>query len=116
MRELAEIDEVAAQVGNKVCIHGKVVSMKEMDEIKSVKGDGAVFKKQECMLADKSKACRLVVWEKLINTMENGKSYKISNVSVKSYSGDNYLSTVDASKVPDIGDGCTSSIFGKKNV
>ncbi len=113
LRELAEINGVAAQVGNKVCVRGKVVSMKEMDEIKSVKGDGGVFKKQECVLADKSQACRLVLWENLINTVEDGKSYKMSSVSVKSYNGDKYLSTLDASEimeVPDIGEVCASSI------
>ncbi len=37
LKELLEIDGVAAQVGNKVSVVGKVVSVKEMDEIKSEK-------------------------------------------------------------------------------
>ncbi len=112
LKELSEMDGVAAQVGNKVTVVGKVVSIKPMDEIKS--GKGQVFKKQECILADRSKACRFVIWDHLIDKLENGKSYRISNVSVKAYNGSKYLSSVDGSEtveVSDVGDVIDNTII-----
>ena len=83
-------ESIAAFIGNKVSVVGKIASIKEVEDIKSTK---RVFKKQEFVLIDKSKACRLLVWEDLVKSMESGKCYNIEGLSVKAYNGQKYLST-----------------------
>ena len=41
---------------------------------------------------------RLVFWEKLVDCVEVGKSYRVSDVAVKMYSGRKYLSSTDDCK------------------
>ena len=47
-------------------------------------------------------AIRLVLWEKLVESVELSKSYSITNLSVKTYGGQKYLSTTDISEVKEI--------------
>ena len=68
---LSEVDKIAVFIGNKVSVVGKIASIKEVEDIKLTREAGRVFKKQECVLIDKSKACRLVVWEDLVKSMES---------------------------------------------
>ena len=74
---IEKIDVIAANAGNKVCIRGKVVSIYETK-------DCSVFTKRACVISDESRACRLVLWEELVDLLETSKCYIISNVSVKS--------------------------------
>ncbi len=73
------IEDVAANMGNKV---RKLVSVKEGEVVKSNQRE---YTKQEYVLSDQSRVCRFVVWEKLVNAVECGKCYEMTNINVKAY-------------------------------
>ena len=91
------IEDIAANVGNKVSIRWKVVSLKNSEKIKA---KDRVFVKRECVFGDASKASRL----DLVDSVEKSKCYTISNVVVKAYSWQKYFSTTDNSEVKEISD------------
>ena len=76
MEKIDIIEDIAANVGNKVSIRGKVVYSEK------IKAKDRVFVKRECVFGDASKASRLVLWEDLVDSVENSKCYTISNVVV----------------------------------
>ncbi len=101
LSELAGIVDVA--VHGNVTIRGKIVSVNPVEDIKSKNGDKR-FWKQECMIADKGCVCRFVLWEESVETVENGKCYKVMNVAVKMYNGSKYFSTTDSSVICEVED------------
>ena len=62
---------------------------------------------QQMSVADSTGSVRLTVWENEINTMEEGKSYHVQNVSIREFMGNKFVSTsikgslIEA--IPDIG-------------
>ena len=48
---------------------------------------------QEMIVADESEAIRLSVWENEVNSMKQGESYQLQNVSVREYVGKKFVST-----------------------
>ena len=65
---------------------------------------GRRFKKQECVISDKCGSCRLVLWEKLVECVKVGKSYRVNDAAVKMYNGRKYLSSTDDCIVEEIND------------
>ena len=98
---------------------GKLVSVKKEEQIKSKDGS-KVFTMQECIISDcQAKAYRLVLWESLVNKAEQGKSYYLSNVLVKSYLGQKYFSTTGDSEVrviDDVGEVCEEEVVKNRKV
>ena len=43
-------------------------------------------------MADSTPACRCVLWEAHTDEVEEGNSYKLENVTVRSFNGSKYLS------------------------
>ena len=100
LEKLEHIEDVAGNAGNRVGIEGKLVSAKAVEEIKSKE---IIYKKKECVISDcVSKAYRLVVWEDLVDKVEKGKCYSMTNVSVKAYQGQKYFSTTDMTEITEI--------------
>ena len=99
LERIVMIEDISTNVGNKVSVKGKLVSLKDSEKIKT---KDRVFTKRESVLSDESTAIRLVLWEKLVESVELSKSYSITNLSVKTYGGQKYLSTTDISEVKEI--------------
>ena len=47
---------------------------------------------QDCLVADASASCKLVLWEENINCLEEGVSYKLYGQIVRTHNGKKYLS------------------------
>ena len=72
-----------------------------------------MFVKQDCEVRDATCACRLVLWESLVNTIKVGKSYNIDNISVRVCNSKKYLSSNDntlLTEVDNIGDVSETSV------
>ena len=105
LEKLDCVNDIATNTGMHVGIRGKVVSVKEIEEIKSSRG--VRYRKQECVISQGRKGHRLVVWEDLVNKVESGVSYNMKNVLVKSYQGVKYFSTASETEftvIDDLGD------------
>lgn len=49
--------------------------------------------KEDCIIEDETGSATIHIWEKLIEACRSGKSYKITNLNVKNFSGDVFLGT-----------------------
>eukprot|EP00794_Sanderia_malayensis_P001535 gene1535-1698_t len=58
--------------------------------------------KEDCIVEDKTGNCEIHVWEPLFLTLENGKTYKFTNVSVKHYKGACFLATKPNTEVTEV--------------
>ena len=84
---------------NKVSVAAKVIGVE-----KPVKVSGGITK-QEVTIADVSSAARLTMWEGDVGSMVDGKSYRLSNVVVRSYQKSKYLSLPkEGAQIDDGGD------------
>ena len=90
VNELERIVMIEDISTNVVSVKGKLVSLKDSEKIKT---KDRVFTKRESVLSDESTAIRLVLWEKLVESVELSKSYSITNLSVKTYGGQKPLQT-----------------------
>ena len=105
---LADSDKVTQpkDIGNlstrqQLTVRVKVVTVGSSE---AVKGE---LHKQECVVADVSGCCRVVLWNDDIGKLLEEKSYKLSYVSVKQWDDIKYLSVSGGSEivcVDDIGD------------
>lgn len=108
------VEDIAVNVGVKVGIRGKMVSVKDVVEVKSK--DGMEYRKQDCVFSDGRKGYRLVLWQNLVNKVESGACYRFGNVLVKSYQGLKYFSTTadtEVTVIDDIGEVCGQLDDGK---
>ena len=81
------LDELSSRnTFDKVSVAAKVIGVE-----KPVKVSGGITK-QEVIIADASSAARLTMWEGDVGSMVDGKSYRLSNVVVRSYQKSKYLS------------------------
>lgn len=62
------------------------------DVVLVTRKDGKELKKQDVNVADLSGCCRLVLWEGDVNKLEEGKSYRLVDVNVKTYAEMKHLS------------------------
>lgn len=68
----------------------KVVKVNDVSSVKR-SGDGKELKKQEVMVGDETGTCRLVLWEDDVDSLEEGKTYRLIDVGVRSFDGMKYL-------------------------
>ena len=88
---LGTIEELKDAVEHQyVCVSGKVQSISAVEQV-LVKATGKQLTKQEVVLADGTAACRCVLWEAHTDEVEEGNSYKLENVTVRSFNGSKYL-------------------------
>lgn len=81
VESVADIENV--QVNNRVSIQVKIVQVDGSVSVNT--SDGCTVTKQECVCADGTHSCRLVLWERLIDSVEPGKSYELKKVTVRSF-------------------------------
>ena len=66
------------------------------------------YRKQDLKVGDASGTVKFTLWEKEIESMKEGESYRISTAVVKEYNGEKYLSTLKncscINPIEDIGD------------
>ena len=70
----------------------------------SIKSSGKKLKKMDIRLADNTAVCRCVVWEKQIKMIEDGKSYKLGIVTVRTFNAAKFVSLGENSVVEEIED------------
>ena len=80
--KIADIVKVSA--GQNVDVTCKVVEIGEVENVKkkSEDGHGKEFRKQELKIGDDTGSCRLVLWEADVESLEEGKSYRLVDVGV----------------------------------
>ena len=82
---LAELTQVSNF--KKICVRVKIMAVKESETVRNA------LVKQDCIVADASQAVSLyILWEENINCLEEGVSYKLSGLIVRTYNGKKYLS------------------------
>jgi hypothetical protein len=98
-----------------VCVEVKVVSV-DPDKKQTTTRTGALLTRQNFTIADKTAAMVLTAWEKFIDTLEVGKCYEISCLTVRSYSDIKYLnSNLDTTlkEIDEIPDVCEDEVKEK---
>ncbi len=114
LRSLEEIDGLA--VNQRVTVTGKVVSVKPAESV-HVKSRGETLQKQDLVLGDSSSRCRAVAWVNHVGVLKVGDSYKLANVTVRSFNGAKYVSLSENSSiqpVTDIGEVNEDVDFGEE--
>ena len=96
----------------RINVVGKVQSISPSEEVKGKGGD--VLLKQEFVLADKTDLCRGVIWEEKVNVLKEGTSYKLVNVTVRSFNGARYISLGNKTEIQiidELGDVVEGDVF-----
>ena len=70
----------------------------------SKKKDGSTLRKQDCVIGDSEGCGRVVLWEEDVGKLEEGKSYKLIGLTVRSFRGINYLSAGKDSHIENVTD------------
>ena len=86
--QMSEIKSVADMA--KITAQIKVVNVQHPTKIRTQLGKELL--KQDCLVADSSACCRLVAWEKDVDSLLEGKSYKLKDVNIRQFKGTKYLS------------------------
>lgn len=88
--EVKKKDAIVLEMNDLGCVGGNqkvnvMVKAKQVEVPEKVTNkDGKVLKKQDCVIGDASGCGRVVVWEDDVGKMEEDKSYKLVDVSVRS--------------------------------
>lgn len=86
VEELADMSS-----GQEVAVNIKVVKLGKIENVTS-KRRGSELRKMECMVADSTGSCRLVLWEDDVSKLKQNMSYCLRCVTVSSFHGVKYLS------------------------
>lgn len=98
---IEEIRELT--VNQHIDIVGKVFDIQPTEKLTSKSGDKKL-NKQDLTLGDCTACCRCVAWENHIGVLEEDRSYRFNNVTVRSFNGVKYLSLSEASTITAIDD------------
>ncbi|CAB3981012.1 Hypothetical predicted protein [Paramuricea clavata] len=80
---------VAGETNMQVNVNGRISFQ---GTIKTILTKGKLLQKQDALFTDNTGTVRLVLWEKDIDRVTSGSSYKLSNVMVREYDQSKYLS------------------------
>ena len=86
-----------------VTLHVKAVIIGEPEEVRP-KDTWRVLQKQECIVGDASGTIRLVMWQEGIGTLKPEHSYKLIDVTVRTYAEKKYISLSVRSRIEEIQD------------
>ena len=86
--KIAEI--VDLKVNQYVGVVCKIVKVNDVAIVR--KSDGKELQKQDVVIGDETGSCRLVLWEEDVQGLEEGKSYHLLDVVVRTYGTAKYLS------------------------
>jgi hypothetical protein len=97
------LDETSIiSVNEHVTVSVKVLKVGE--KVPVTTKNGKKLDKQECIIADASANCRIVLWETTIGRLVVDKSYQVNNATVRAYQGQSYLSVSEATIITEIDD------------
>ena len=94
-----KIPDISDNLVNQVVeVVGKVCEVKDVQTVK--KNEEKELVKQDVLIGDETKSCRLVLWQEDVISVEEGKCYKFAGLGVQQFSGVKYLTnTTDSTKV-----------------
>ena len=98
--ELKDIRDLC--VNQRVTVTVKVVEVMEPTSVTSK--SSMKLTKQDCLIADASYSSRIVLWEADIGKLQSDTSYKIENVTIRSYNDVKYLSLSEHAVITEISD------------
>lgn len=84
----------------RVSVVRKVQLISSTQELKEK--DGTMYSKQEFTVADSTAICRGVAWEQYVDFLQDDSSYKFSQVTIRSFNGQKYISLREKSKVEQV--------------
>ena len=100
---LITVDQlITIPVNQHVTLAGKIVTVNVATDLSTKMGKK--LKKQDCVLRDTSASCRIVLWQDDIGKLIKGNSYKLSNVLVRQYEGNKYISVNEGAAIHQIQD------------
>lgn len=106
------LDELRNVKANQfVTVVGKVIRVEASVEVRSK--EGKPLMEQDCVIADSSATCRIVLWEAHIGKLKDGVSYRWCRVVVREYGGVKYLSLVENSEIASVDD--VGDVFSKED-
>ena len=88
--KLAHPLEVSVKEGHNISDTKRISMMVKVIDVEKVKPK--LFK-QDFMVANKTAYIRLTLWQEDIDKLQNGNSYLLQNLIVKSFNGSKYLNT-----------------------
>lgn len=97
---LSDVPKV--KVNQVITVLGKILSIGHPQQLKSK--DGKPLSKQDCTIADSTGSCRIVLWNENIGRFTTDQTYHLTEVSVRQYAGDVYLSLTANAEVKEADD------------
>ena len=97
-------DIVSLSAGQNFDVTCKVVKINDVEKVKKKKEDGKELRKQELVVGDETGSCRLVLWEEDVQSLEEGKSYRLGDVGVRKFGVNKYLSYLKTSTKESVDD------------
>lgn len=102
--EVHALEQVAdLAVNQHVTLTGKVVSVKPSETVHS-KIREETLTKQDFTIADTTAICRGVLWEKDVGTLIEDQTYKLTNVTIRTFNGIKYISLSENAKIVAVDD------------
>ena len=99
LQEINEIDDIS--VNTKVTVTVKVIDVGEPTTVHR-KDNQKPLQHQDCIVADATGSCRVVLWQDDMNKFKLNNSYKLNNVTVRLFDGRKYLSVPSDSVIEGI--------------
>ena len=90
-------------VNQRVNVTGKIQSVGEAEKVEA-RSRGGTLTKQDFVIADCTGAIRGVAWEKDVGVLEPSCSYKLMDITIRSFNGVRYLSLSSKSTIQEVGD------------
>ncbi len=108
------LDKIAdLTVNQQVNLTGKILAVHPPEEVVA-KSRGQTLTKQDFTIADCTGACRGVAWETDVGYFKTDKSYRLENVTIRTFNGAKYLSLSDKSTKQEVDEDVAGETGGAK--
>ena len=102
--DISSLDEISSlSINQRINVSAKVISVGQLEEVTS-KSTSRQLVKQECRISDSIGSARIVLWENDVNKLREEFCYRFSNVTVREYGCEKYLSLSEMSEIQKIDD------------
>jgi len=98
---LEDLNNIAEH--QSISIIGKVTSLFPVEKV-TIKATENKLRKRDLFLSDLTAVYRYVAWESEIDVLQESKSYKITNATIRTFNGEKYISIGQKSKIAIIED------------
>ena len=96
-----EIENISLTEAVNVVV--KVVAVEKPHNVRAA-NSWRELTKQDCVVGDVTETVRVVLWEEDVGKLDEDRSYKLTNVIVRMYRGERYLSISDGSVIEEVAD------------